>query len=934
MTDSQWQQAWEIFRRARELEPDQRESYLAAVCTDPETRVEVGALLEPEAEDDAQPAASHAGTTFGRYEIGELLGTGGMGEVYSAHDPELDRIVAIKFLSPAMAAGGAALERLIREARSASALNHPNIVTVYEVTRSGGDVAIAMELVEGKALRSYCSEPPQIARVAQWGTQIAQALAAAHQRGIVHRDIKPENVMVREDGIVKILDFGLARSGDAASGVEGLASLGRGTLNYMSPEQAVGNGATPASDVFSLGIVLYELATGQHPFRGGSPLDTMHAIVNEQPRHASSWNHSIPAGLDALIASMLEKERTMRPSASEVARQLTALGLPLQSGRASRWVAIAALLAVGVFGTAGYVLRARIFPAREPVVTRVTSQVSENRAISAGISPDAKRLAFSTIDGSIFMRRMSDGLSQVLATPPAFLADRIIWLPGGLNLLVSGSIPPKNSLGETERSVWVVPANGTAAQKLLDDARDAAISPDGKSVAFANADESEVCVAAADGTARRRLLGGIRGITYSALVWSPDGKRIIMQRKQDVWLDKLKRGAGVERYGTYRYSYVAVDTADGRVTSQVDDFRMVAAFALADGRVFFLRWASPQQPETGQIFQVRTDLATSKPLGTPRQLGHVRQMMSDISVSSDGNQVVTVVSVGGSPNVYIADLAPAGRTPQLLNIRRLTYSEGSEFPHAWTEGEKGIIFESDRNGHYDLFRQNLGQRIAQPIVVSTEMKVMAQLTPDGQWLLYHQRAGAETWRVMRVRPQGGTPETVLPNPVEAEFRCPTKQGTHCVIRTVEGGQYVFHELDPIRGIGRELGRTRLTPSITGEWDVAPDGSRVAIPVHDLRSAAIRLVSLRVKGGADRETVMPLQGLSELEGVIWAADGRGWFVSTGREHGSTLFYVDRNGAASELYQTTGLIFVVPSPDGKHVAFPDWSGVGNVWLIQRQ
>ena len=207
---------------------------------------------------------------------------------------------------------------------------------------------------------------------------------------------------------------------------------------------------------------------------------------------------------------------------------------------------------------------------------------------------------------------------------------------------------------------------------------------------------------------------------------------------------------------------------------------------------------------------------------------------------------------------------------------------------------------------------------------------MAQLTPDGEWLLYHENGGAGLWRVMRVRPRGGTPEAVLPAPLKAEFRCPEKAGTSCVIRTRESGQFVFHELDPVAGMGRELARTPLAPALTWDWDLSPDGSRVAMPVHDRTSAAIRVLPLDGKGGG---SLLPIAGLQELGGVVWAADGKNWFVSTQNEHGSTLYWVEPNGSAKELYQSTGLIFAVPSPDGKRVAFPDFTGVGNVWMMRR-
>jgi eukaryotic-like serine/threonine-protein kinase len=324
MTDQQWQRAWEIYRAAKELPPNERRSYFASVSADPEVIEEITLLLEDQVPEAPPGTDLKNGTRVGRYELTGNLARGSMGQVYSALDTELGRQVALKFLASEVVATREAIDRLIREARAASALNHPHIVTVYEVVRSGDDVAIAMELVEGDALRTRCGKPQAITQVINWGRQIAQALAAAHQRSIVHRDIKPENVMVRSDGYVKVLDFGLARQivlGSQSQSVN--RSLGlAGTLNYMSPEQTRAEAATSASDVFSLGIVLYELVTGTHPFLLASPIDTAHAIASAEPKPPRDLQRDIPPTLNSLLLEMLAKDPAARPSAVQVARTL------------------------------------------------------------------------------------------------------------------------------------------------------------------------------------------------------------------------------------------------------------------------------------------------------------------------------------------------------------------------------------------------------------------------------------------------------------------------------------------------------------------------------------------------------------------------------------------------------------------------------------
>jgi tRNA A-37 threonylcarbamoyl transferase component Bud32/tetratricopeptide (TPR) repeat protein len=286
------------------------------------------------------------GQTLGHYRIIEKVGAGGMGEVYQAEDSQLRRRVALKFLPEKTLGDRAAVERFIREARAASALNHPNIVTIHEIGETGPNRYIVMEFIAGRTLRKIIGQGVDLESLARIGEQVARALAVAHAAGIVHRDIKPDNIMVRDDGYVKVLDFGLARlarSGGATTlgadaGETGPGTI-LGTVRYMSPEQARGEVTESPTDIFSLGIVLYELGTGRHPFPAESHLGVMHAIVSETPIRPSRMNPEVPAALDSLILRLLEKDARLRPSAAEVESELRGLSGAHAASAASRAVA-------------------------------------------------------------------------------------------------------------------------------------------------------------------------------------------------------------------------------------------------------------------------------------------------------------------------------------------------------------------------------------------------------------------------------------------------------------------------------------------------------------------------------------------------------------------------------------------------------------------
>src|SRR3989441_2625897 len=269
------------------------------------------------------------GTKLGRYEIRSQIGAGGMGEVYLAQDTKLDRKVALKILPAEVAAHPDRMKRFVQEAKAASALNHPNIITIHEIDETDSVSFIATEFIDGETLREHMRNASmKLGEVLNVATQIASALAAAHAAGIVHRDIKPENIMLRQDGIVKVLDFGLAKLSDPPSVAGGInvaeaeaitrvllkttPGLVMGTVTYMSPEPARGNEVDARTDIFSLGVVMYEMLLGRLPFPGDTTSDVIAAILMAEPAPPSCFDHEVSPELDRIVSKTLAKERERR----------------------------------------------------------------------------------------------------------------------------------------------------------------------------------------------------------------------------------------------------------------------------------------------------------------------------------------------------------------------------------------------------------------------------------------------------------------------------------------------------------------------------------------------------------------------------------------------------------------------------------------------
>jgi eukaryotic-like serine/threonine-protein kinase len=518
MTPERWQQVKEIFNSAIKYVPEQREGFLSQACRgDAELRSEVESLItshEKEGSFIDEPAYCAAaellanekaelpsGDSIGNYEIISFISRGGMGEVYLAQDKRLTRKVALKLLPGAFTKDNDRLRRFEQEARAASALNHPNIITIYEIFEANSTHVIATEYVEGETLRQRLGRSGlSLSETLNIAIQIADALAAAHKAGIIHRDIKPENVMLRPDGYVKILDFGLAKlSEDTTAAVAGEAPTLQvrtgsgfvlGTAGYMSPEQARGLVVDNRSDIFSLGAVMYELLARRKPFEGETPSDTLASILKTEPRPLQHLVPQLPAELIRIVNKSLRKDREER---YQVVKDL--------------WLDLKALRQELEFQAK----LDRSIPSENGDRPTAALDVAHSTAREPRLEPTETRSAINTITESltIELKRHKIGVAVVLATVLAVVALGAF----GIYKLVNRQPP-------------VVAFQNIHLSRLTNsgDVIDTTISPDGKIIVYVRSDRNQQSLWVRQvSTANDREIVPPSAVGFFGITFSPDG---------------------------------------------------------------------------------------------------------------------------------------------------------------------------------------------------------------------------------------------------------------------------------------------------------------------------------------------------------------------------------------------------------------------------
>ncbi|MBV8773179.1 MAG: serine/threonine-protein kinase [Deltaproteobacteria bacterium] len=750
----------ELFHLIAEKSGEERIALLDSACSgDPELRLALEQMLRDDQASctlldrpaiamlasaiQARTTPTVAGARFGRYEVVDLIGSGGMGEVWKAHDTELDRPVALKFLFSVVDSTRLA-ERLTHEARAASTLNHPNIVTIHEVIRHEETPIIVMELVEGGALRTITASPQPIAQVLQYGPQVARALAAAHAHGIIHCDIKPENILVRSDGYVKVLDFGLARRIDRESMAAGVA----GTPRYMSPEQLRGDPVSPASDIFALGIVLYELCCGRHPFAGESPFDSVQAIRTRQAEPPSSSNPAIPPSLEDLLDAMLAKSPEARPSAAEVAdaldRMAGSLGkdqraTPYQQDSAwrRRRLAVASattkkrrqlvlmtalLTALFLFGGVWTWTKRSVHPgsslqpAKAGLMARTAPFSSLPGVESApSFSPDGRRVAFAWNgqngdNSDIYVKPVGSSNMIRLTFNPAEDSNPV-WSPDGNQIAFlrragfRAEILTVPSAGGPEKKVGEIAAHHTSRSWLT-------WAPDGRSIVVADAPESSRAGGLSlfrlplSGTDRERLTFPRTGNDY-APVYSPDGRTLaflrgIVSDYAEIQIRSLD--GGVRSITSARQNITSIDwTPNGRAI----------LYALDGGGVW-------RVPLSG---------------GAPQRVLPAEGQIDGLTIARRGNRLAYVRTYEDLNIWRFPIRAAAAERPQKL----IASSRVDDSPRYSPDGKR-VTFSSDRSGTFEIWVCNSdGSNPVQLTFFRGPLVGSPNWSPDGRTIVFDSR---------------------------------------------------------------------------------------------------------------------------------------------------------------------------------------------------
>jgi serine/threonine protein kinase/WD40 repeat protein len=921
------------------------------------------------------------GKKVSHYRVLEVLGGGGMGVVYKAEDLKLGRRVALKFLPDELAQDPVALQRLEREARAASALNHPNVCTIYEIAEHAGRPFIVMELLEGETLReAITAQPtehrrPALDKQIDLALQISDALAAAHAHGIIHRDIKPANIFVTRTGVAKILDFGVAKLSQRVTMDEDHASipgevrthiqidpamvtptyelsltrtgLTMGTAGYMSPEQVRGDALDSRTDLFSFGLVLYEMATGRAAFGALTAPKMRELILNGEPVPARDINPDIPERLALIIRKALEKDRLKRyQTAAEIRADLE----PLRRKAVPRPRLRRGALAVG--GLALLTIAALIawLSWRHPAaqawpdvkLKQLTNNSWETPVTGGALSPDGRYLAYTDAKG-MHIKLVGTDDSQ-LVPPPDALRDKNVtweinstaWFPDSRRLLAMShpAAETQAAWSSLTGSIWSIAISGGAPRKLRDLALGWSVSPDGASIAFGQnkgkLGERELWLMGSNGERARKILEVDETRAICCLYFFQDRNRVAYITTDDSG-DTL----------------VTRDLKGGPVTTLLKPpaMKAVGDFAwLPEGRLiysdpcnFIMRFDAPCN-----YWIERFDTHSGELTERPRRLTRVAgAWLNSPSATADGRLVAFQQSTGHG-TAYVADLE--ANATGARNLKHFTLEEGDDAITDWTPDGQTAIVIRNRGDYYALYKYPLTTGVPEPIVARADGGLIeaAFLSPDAKWVILQifpiRPSPAPGWprkQIWRVPIGGGALEQLFSLAPGSAFSCARAPSVLCVIGepSTDRNHIIVSAFDPLTGLrGGELLRFDRYPNPNEDWAplafaLSPDGQWVS--TSPAPEGPLRILSLR----GDPARVLPVKGLNTQGLPFWMPDGKGLIV-TSYDDGAVLLHVDLQASVHVLWkcESAQTCFGVPSPDGHHLGIYQTRLTSNMWMLE--
>jgi Tol biopolymer transport system component/predicted Ser/Thr protein kinase len=801
------------------------------------------------------------GRSISHYRVIEKLGGGGMGVVYKAEDLKLHRSVALKFLQDSFASDSQALGRFRREAQAASALNHPNICTIYEISEHGYQPFIAMEFLEGQTLRElieFRSLPPE--QVLEFGIEMADALEAAHAEGIIHRDMKPSNILVTKRGHVKVLDFGLAKvvsagANGAASQMptateEFLTSPGSmmGTIAYMSPEQARGEDLDVRTDLFSFGAVLYEMATGRTAFPGNTIAIIHDAILNRAPVPVARLKPEVPARLEEIIGKSLEKDRKLRyQSAAEIRTDMQRLRRDTQSGSAfvspavaveplstaakphfptlvnRNWLLVAGLTALAVLGAGFYWHQGRgsndvRVPEAAAALLPVPFTTLKGQEVMPAFSPDGNQVVFAWDGGTndakdqfdLYVKVVgAENISRLTFKPSTWLAPA--WSPDGRTIAfarksVSGEsgIFEVSPIGGPERKL--APAAFTYSPPMS-----MSWSGDGKSLAYADGDGTPHLLNRETGEVGTLAKPAQCDRAWSP-VFSPNGTRIAFY---------------CERKGLF---FVFVIRPDGTGARQVtnEDAGPQGLGWSADGKRVLLT-----NNYTSQLMEVDVETQKSSILG-------FTQDAYQPSVALRGERLAYARSFQNI-NIWGTSLDSANHELHRLLVSSTRVQKA---PDISPDGKR-IVFESDRSGVQEIWLSGIdGGNPVQLSHLNDPLTGSPRWSPTGHLIAFDSRAGGQA-SVYVVDPDGGIPKRISTSLDGVSIPTWSRDGNSLYLSSTDVGKGEIYKV-PLLGTDATL--MAKSSGLLANVKESRDGKWLYFSQGD-ENVAIRVVS--VSGGEDR-----------------------------------------------------------------------------------